>query len=264
MPQNLAPTGAVLAFTIFGIVMCGALMLWWLLSERRRGPILPVLLIGTALSAVVVEPIFDNTLLYWYPVDGALSAFNAYGRSVPWWLILGYGWFFGGASYVLLRMFKRGISARQFIVAVGVFVAIDQIANGIAGWLGISGFYGPQPFMWGPVNVWFGLADSTAVVVGAVVVFLLAPYLTGLRAAWLLVLPSLWYGAVLGAVCSPVTLGLHSEWSDFGRWIGGLGTITFALIVLYGCYLLVVKRISITAESSMDLPEAQPATLTGV
>lgn len=257
MPQNLAPVGNVMAFTIAGALFLTGLMVWWLVSERRRGFILPLLLIGTALSAVLVEPIFDNTLLYWYPVDGAGSAFTAYDRSVPWWLVLGYGWFFGGISYMLWRLFSRGIDRTQFIVAVTTFVVIDQVANGIAGWMRISGFYGPQPFMWGPVNVWFGIADSTAVVVGATVVYVLAPRLTGLRTLWLLVLPTLWYGAVLGGVTSPVTLGLHSDWSTAGRWLGGAGTIALAFVVLYGCYYIVVRRD--THDVLGDRPGAEPA-----
>lgn len=241
MPQHTAPTGSVVAYTVVGGLFITALLLWWLITERQRGAILPVLLLGTALAAVLVEPIFDNTLLYWYPVDGFGAAFSAYDRHVPWWLILGYGWFFGGSSYVLWRLFSAGVSRSTFVGAVAVFVAIDQIANGIAGWTGISGFYGPQPFMWGPVNVWFGIADSTAVIVGATVLHVLSSSLRGLRVLWLLVLPSIWYGAVLGAVGSPVTLGLHSEWSTLGRWLGGAGTIAFSFIVLYGCYQIVVR-----------------------
>jgi hypothetical protein len=241
MPQNASPFGNVIAFTALGVIVIVGLLIWWAISERRRGPVLPLLIVGTALSGIVIEPVFDNTLLYWYPVDGSFSAVSAYGRNIPWWLVLGYGWFFGGSSYVLWRMFSNGVSRAKFVGLVIVVAGIDQLANGVAGWLKISGFYGPQPFKWSTINVWFGIADATAAVVGATVLYVLVPHLRGPRYAWLLVTPTIAYGAVLGGITAPVTLGLQSEWTTLGRWIGGAGTIALACVVLYGCYRLVVR-----------------------
>jgi hypothetical protein len=85
------------------------------------------------------------------------------------------------------------------------------------------------------VNVWFSFADATGVIVGATVLYVLAPRLHGWRWMWLLVTTTISYGAVLGAVCSPVTLGLHSDWTAPARWIGGAATIALCCIVAYAC-----------------------------
>lgn len=111
MPTDTSPPFAPsLAFTVACVAIVAALLVWWWASgERRRGPVLPLFLLGVALSGIVVEPIFDNTLLYWYQPDNPLGVYNAFDRTVPWFVPTGYAWFFGGSSYILWRLFVRGI-----------------------------------------------------------------------------------------------------------------------------------------------------------
>ncbi len=254
MPTDASPpTGPSIAFTAAAAVTVVALLLWWWFSgERRRGPIMPLLFIGIAISAIVVEPVYDNTLLYWYPPDNPLGVFNAYDRTVPWFTVIGYAWFFGGTSYILWRLFQRGIGSRQIWGLFGIVVVIDALATATAGWLGISGFYGHQPFMFGGVNLWFAFADATGSIVGAVILYLLVPRMQGWKWLWLLVIPTISYGAVLGGVTSPVVLGLHSDWTTLGRWIGGAGTIALCCIVTYACVAIAEKGSSFRPLSLPD------------
>ena len=243
MPTDISPpTGPSVGFTAASAVIVVALLVWWSFSgEHRRGPILPLLFVGIAISAIVVEPIYDNTLLYWYPPDNALGLFNAYDRTVPLFTVLGYAWFFGGTSYILWRLFQRGMSRRQIWGLFGIVVVIDALATATAGWLGISGFYGDQPFMFGGIDVWFAFSDAAGSIVGAVVLYLVVPRLHGWKWLWLLVIPTISYGAVLGGVTSPVVLGLHSDWTTLGRWLGGAGTIALCGVVAYGCIAIAEK-----------------------
>ena len=50
---------------------------------------MPLVFAGTALSAMMIEPIYDNTLLYWYPDENDLALFRAYERTIPWYVPLG-------------------------------------------------------------------------------------------------------------------------------------------------------------------------------
>ena len=64
------------------------------------------------------------------------------------------------------------------------------------------------------------------------------------------------YGAVLGAVCSPVTLGLHSDWTAPARWIGGAATIALCCIVAYACARITERNSTVellgTAQAMSD------------
>jgi hypothetical protein len=243
MPVHDSPTAASVAFTAASAFVVIALAVWWFTSgEYRRGPVLPLFFIGTAISALAVEPVFDNALLYWYPPDNDLGVFAAYDRTVPWFVPIGYAWFFGGSSYVLWRLFQRGVSRAQVWGLFAVVVLIDAVATSTAGWLHISGFYGLQPLSFGGVNLWFACADATGVLVGAVILYALASRLRGWNWLWLLVIPTMSYGAVLGGVTSPVTLGLHSDWTTLGRWLGGAATVALCCVVVQGCSQLIAKE----------------------
>lgn len=267
MPTDSSPPfGPSVAFTAGSALVVVALLAWWWFSgERRLGPVLPLLFMGIGLSAIAVEPIFDNTLLYWYPPDNPLGVYAAYGRTVPWFTLIGYSWFFGGTSYILWRLFVRGASRTQIWCWFGIAVVIDAIATATAGWMGISGFYGDQPFMFAGINVWFAFADATAGLVGAVILYLLVPHLSRRKWLWLLVIPSISYGAVLGAVTSPVVLGLHSDWTTAGRWLGGAGTIALCCVVAYACASIatedsVFRRLSVD-DAKHHVPHSNPSAL---
>ena len=91
------------------IIMTGFLLWWALGGERKRnGWVMPLIFAGTALSSVMIEPIFDNTLLYWYPAENPLSYYRAYDRTIPLFVPLGYAWFFGGSAYLTWRVIEGG------------------------------------------------------------------------------------------------------------------------------------------------------------
>ena len=98
VPVMPAPPVAGAAFLIGTIVIMTGILLWWALGgeRKRQGWVLPLIFAGTALSAVMIEPVYDNTLLYWYPDVNNLAFFRAYDRTIPWFVPLGYAWFFGG------------------------------------------------------------------------------------------------------------------------------------------------------------------------
>jgi hypothetical protein len=143
---------------------------------------------------------------------------------------------------VLWRLFAQGASRARVCVLYGIVVLIDAVAVSTAGWLKISGFYGPQPLMWGGVNVWFAFCDATGVIVGATILYLLAPRLRSAGWLWLLVTPTIAYGAVLGATASPVTLAVNSDWPTAARVLSGLGTVVLCCILVHGCSLVVARN----------------------
>jgi hypothetical protein len=97
------------------------------------------------------------------------------------------------------------------------------------------------------------------VIVGATVLYVLAPRLRGWRWLWLLVTPTISYGAVLGGVCSPVTLGLHSDWTTAGRWLGGAATIALCCIVAYACSHVTARNSSVELLGARGHGDVRPA-----
>lgn len=236
MPVYPAPEIPGLAFLIGTIVILAGLLVWWYVSEeyKKRGFILPLVFIGTGFSAILIEPIFDNTLLYWYPDVNPLSVFSAYERTIPWYVPLGYAWFFGGTAYLLQKAFEAGRSTKQIWGLFAMVVFTDWLAVSICEWLDLSAFYGNQPFHFFGSPIWFSFADATGAFVLAAALHAFLPYLSGIKRLWLLILPTFTYGATLGSATSPISLALNSGWSTTAISLAGLATMALCASAIHG------------------------------
>jgi hypothetical protein len=235
MPVFPAPQPAGTIFLTGTILILVGLMLWWFFSgeKEKRGWILPLVFIGTGLSAIFLEPIYDNTLLYWYPPVNDQAVFTAYERTIPWFVPLGYAWFIGGSAYLLQRAFANGVTKPQAWKLFGLMIFTDWIAVSTCEWLSISAFYGNQPFHIIGSPLWFSFCDATGAYVLAAALHAFLPALQGAKRLWLLILPTFTYGATLGSVTAPVSLALNSAWSTPVVWLCGLATMAMCCIAIY-------------------------------
>ncbi len=234
MPVMPAPPVSGIIFLVGNILIVVALLLWWALSaERKRGPVMPLVFLGAAFSAIVIEPVFDNTLLYWYPVENPLSVISAYGRTIPWFVPIGYAWFFGGAAYLLMRRFERGVNTAQAMTYFFVLVIIDWFAVSVCEWLNLSAFYGNQPFHFFGSPLWFSFADAAGGFVLGTALYGLLPHLSGTRKLLLFFMPTFIYGGVLGSTTAPVALALNSGWSKAFTWLCGAATIGLCCMLVF-------------------------------
>ena len=235
MPVNPAPEPAGTYFLVGTTIILTGLMLRWYFSGefKKRGFVLPLVFIGTGLSAILIEPIFDNTLLYWYPDENPLSVFTAYERTIPWYVPLGYAWFFGGTAYLLQRAFAQGVTQAKIWRLFAIVIFTDWLAVSICEWLDLSAFYGDQPSHWFGSPIWFSFCDATGAFVLAGALHLLLPHLQGRKQLWLLILPTFTYGSTLGSATAPVSLALNSAWSTPVIEIAGLATMAMCCIAVY-------------------------------
>lgn len=235
MPINPAPEPAGLIFLVGTCLILVGLMVWWYTSGeyKNRGWVLPLVFIGTGFSAIVVEPIFDNTLLYWYPDENPLSVYRGYMRTIPWFVPLGYAWFFGGTAYLLQKAFEKGVTKARIWQFFALSIVIDWVAVSICEWLGLSAFYGNQPFHWVGSPIWFSFCDATGGFVLAGALHLLLPHLTGAKRMWLLILPTFTYGSTLGSASAPVSMALNSDWSTPVVYLCGIATMAMCCMAVY-------------------------------
>lgn len=235
MPVMPATEPAGTIFLIGTCIIMAAILAWWAFGgeRKRRGWILPLVFAGTALSAVMIEPIYDNTLLYWYPDENSLAFFRAYGRTIPWYVPLGYAWFFGGSAYLVWRVIDDGASAARIWQLFGATVFVDWLAVSICEWLDLSAFYGNQPFHLFGSPLWFSFCDATGGFVLGAAMAIFVPYLQGARRLWLLLLPSFTYASTLGSTTAPVSLALNSGWSAPLVWAGGAATMAMCMVAVH-------------------------------
>lgn len=235
MPVMSAPQPAGTIFLVGTIIIMAAILLWWAFGGERqkRGWVLPLVFAGTALSAVMIEPIYDNTLLYWYPDENSLAFFRGYERTIPWYVPLGYAWFFGGTAYLVWRVVEAGASSKRIWQLFFGTAAVDWLAVSICEWLELSAFYGNQPFHVFGSPIWFSFCDATGGFVLGAALAKLVPYLDGPKHLWLLILPSFTYASTLGSTTAPVSLALNSAWSTPVTWAAGAATMAMCMIAIH-------------------------------
>ncbi|MHB8694356.1 MAG: hypothetical protein ACYDHH_24215 [Solirubrobacteraceae bacterium] len=263
MPIHQAPETAFVVYTVLMSATTVGFGLWWLLSSKRsRGPALPLLLAGGALSSLL-EPFLDNVVLVWYPPHQNLGAYHAFGRTVPIFVPIGYAWFCGGLLYLAARFLARGVSAKQVWGLLGAVAVIDFVAIGLTTWIGVMGFYGKPPLDVAGYPLWWAAFDGSDVILGGAIVLWLLPRLHGRARLWLLAIPSLVLGAVSGAVGWPITTALHSHWSAAAKLVAAAITIGLGCAIVYGVARWVarpgrdVEIASMDAAAMAGVPAAQ-------
>jgi hypothetical protein len=256
MPIHNAVESGFTVYTVLMAVLTGGLLAGWGLSGRRREHwAFPLVLAGGAVAAMC-EPVFDNLVLFWYPPHQQLSAFHAFGRTVPICVVIGYAWFCGGLPYLAYTMIKRRVTARRlWSLAAAVFV-IDFIAIGLTSWLKIAGFYGGQPFNVAGYPLWWGAVDTSNVLLGGALLYYLIPRLTGIRRAYLLLVPVWITGATAVAVAGPVAIALNSRWSMAGKYAAALITLGLG----FGIVDVVASRLSRRESEPGEAPSRSPST----
>ena len=256
MPIHAAAQSGFTVYTVLMAVLTGGLLAGWALSgkHRREHAVFPLLLAGGALSAIC-EPVFDNLVLFWYPPHQQLSAFHAFGRTIPICVVIGYVWFCGGLPYLAYTLIKRGATVRGLWALAAVVFVIDFVAIGLTSWLNIAGFYGGQPFNVAGYPLWWGAVDTANVLLGGALLYYLIPRLRGARRLYLLLIPTWVTGATAVAVAGPVAIALNSRWSMAGKSVAALVTVGLG----FGIVDLVASRLGRRADrpvaAAVELPD---------
>jgi hypothetical protein len=140
--------------------------------------------------------------------------FSVDGHPIPWHVLLCYPWYFGGLPiYVFERMQSRSIGRRLWwdhYILVGILVPLVEVVPAhYRVWI----YYGAQPFKIGATPDGIAAANICAVVLPALVIYMLLPRLTGWRQLIVLPLvPAVAMAAHAGAsVILYVTLGQDTE-----------------------------------------------------
>lgn len=169
--------GTFAALTVIGCVIG---------SFKTRSWLPICLVIGSALSMFGEAFVIPN-MNYWYPVHGQITAYRAYGQSIPLFAGFAYIFYFAPAIFWLMKKFGQGISAAQFWVLWGVML-IGTIGYEIATVLtGVCTYYGDQYFSVAGIPLLWPTLNSMIIMVASVMLYFARPYLTGLRV--LLVIP---------------------------------------------------------------------------
>ncbi|KAA0233897.1 MAG: hypothetical protein JJLCMIEE_01114 [Acidimicrobiales bacterium] len=233
MPVHDAPEAAFVVYTVLMALVSIGFLAWWALSaQRRQEPVLPLLLLGGAVAGLV-EPFLDNVVLFWWPPEQQTELFEAFGRTIPLFVPIGYAWFCGGLLYFAARLYDRGAGAGHVWLLFAAVAVVDFVAIGLTTWLGIAGFFGGAPMRIAGFPLWWAAIDGVDVILGGAVVWFLTPVLRGRRRLYLVLVPPVMIGMAGGGIGWPISTALNSGWSTPAKWAAAAVTIGLGLSIVH-------------------------------
>lgn len=212
-----------LAFAVYALVL-----------TRRYRSAVPLLCVAGALLTVYLEPVVDLLGNALHPPIGQYNVLTTNGHPVPWAVLLGYVWYFGGAILLSYRHLADRTLTRGFVwvmvsgIAAGAAL-VEQIPLHFGTWV----YYGEQWPKVGYMPIWWVFANTAAVTVPFLAVYRLLPYLKRWRQ--LLIVPLIPSAAFMGHAGAgwPMYNLLGTRTEMIPSWLMLLGsTSTVALTLL--------------------------------
>ncbi|MGA8547728.1 MAG: hypothetical protein WB785_21030 [Mycobacterium sp.] len=228
-----------------------AASVWSCWRATRHGDPLALILLLSGVICTGIEPLLDLVGMVWYPTDTGPFAFTACGRSIPVWVILGYGWYYGVTSYLLFRGLKHRWSVKRVMGYLLALAVLDLAMESVVVPIGIYRYYGPQPFNFYGFPFWWMIPNGTIAVIGGVLLYLAVPYLKGWRMlAGLAIVPAADAVVYFGANW-PTFTALNMDVPPVARWAAAVLGCGLTLLLAWVAVLLVKK---IDQQRRIDTP----------
>jgi hypothetical protein len=214
-------------------------LLYGLHYWRKTGqPIIPLLLLGGALCSTV-EPFVNIVGAVWHPIVGQVSAFTIMGRSMPWFLVTGYMFYFGALGTLNYVAFRNGVTTRRFWLWATVPMAIDVVMEELMLYWDLYSYYGQQPLILiNKLPLWWVPCNSLGELLAVCLLVKSAPLLRGWRWALVPILVPVCDAVAYAAISMPSWIVVNTPVPTWVNQLGGLATIALALLTLYGLSLV--------------------------
>ncbi|MEA2314172.1 MAG: hypothetical protein QOI03_864 [Solirubrobacteraceae bacterium] len=229
-PVHLAaPSGASWFFTALCLtIFVGATV--WAVIRAKRGDMLGLAVLAGGLAASLIEPMLDNLGLLWFGTDNHLIVFRAFGRSMPLFLVVGYGFYFGAITYFTVFSLQRGKSSRYLWAIYAFGWAFDLALESTGSWVGLYKYYGPQPYNPWSIPLWWMFVNPALPIASGGLFYVMRDRLQEVRSLLVVPLLPMCYGATYGAIAWPIFVALNSRVPGWVIWIAGAITAAFALL----------------------------------
>ena len=226
-PPLVSDVSPWLLLGVFGVIVAAAIAWAIQLALKNRDP-LPLVCCAGALVAAFNEPIYDILGKIVYAENNPMAV-SAFGRAIPWFLVIGYLPWVGLAPYLVYKRMEAGISRRTLHIAAAVLfvsvVIIETCGNLWHLWV----YYGEAPMKFlvvAPQQVALPL-------VGGFLLYALAGRATGWRRAAIgFVVAAVVLPIVYAGTSWPVYVALYSDLPVALDWL--LSAVMLGLCVAMG------------------------------
>lgn len=229
------------------VIVLAAVVIWVAREALKSKRALPLLILGGAAIASLLECIFDVMVLVWWPQHGPAPEYRILNISVPMWMLAAYPWYIGGMGYYAYRSFRDGMSVaglwRLYFVGWFANFALEmpplQIGN-------IYAYYGNQPFRVLDFPVWMAMTNSLMPILAGALLSAFDDVLKGPRSLLALALVPMAVGSAEIATGWPIWLALNSGQGYAVTYAAGAVVLGLSLTTTY----LVSLKFCVAAQRS--------------
>ena len=234
-PYILAgPTEQLVAFALMaGAALCA--LLWSVVAGLRGGTVLPLLALVGGLVALTLAPFWEINVQFVFASNAEPTAFTAFGRAIPLYLVFAFPAFFGWGSYLAYRLIKEDATRGQLLALPALFFLADAVIEIAGVQTGLWTYYGFHS--WNPLGwpIYIGVLNATIPLLGGWLLVLLDRRTRGPgKVATVLAAPTA-YAGVYAAAGWPTWLALDATAAPVIVWLAGAVTILISIGV---CWLV--------------------------
>jgi hypothetical protein len=228
-------------------------------ASRRGKSLIPLMCVVGGALTIFLEPLIDSHLQVWWPIHHQPDVLNIWGRNVPMMIVFTVTFYFGLNTAMRYRwMQKNGPQSRLwtlYAIEVGCALLLEPPAIQLHLWH----YYGEHGLRIFGYPIWWPFVGGACCMAAGTLIFLLAPYLTGIRV--LLVPPILVMGvaAAYWGAGWPMFTVLNAEPSTWIVYIASFVSIGLAFLIVWMCTIATGHR-----DYRKQQREARRATSTAV
>lgn len=187
-----------LACTWLAYLTAAAVLAWAvrkLIADREA---LPVIIVLAAAVTSNIEPIGDQVGLINWAANWPWFEYTMLGRKIPAMVVVGLVGYYAWAYYLADRL-REGVSIRRMYLLSLIGGIPEIVAEMVIHQAGGIAYYGDNPSRLLGIPIYTIIQNSTLFPVVAVVIYLFATYVRGLRQLWLVIaMPGIVLGYVFG------------------------------------------------------------------
>jgi hypothetical protein len=197
-------------------IFAGAVI--WALVRTSRGDLLGLVALAGGLVASLIEALLDYLGLLWYGTNNHGIVFHSFGVSMPLYVVLGYGFYFGAITYFTVYSLRQGKQSRYLWAIYAFGVIFDWALETTGGEIGLYRYYGPQPYRVLTEPLWWVFVNPALPIAAGGLFHLMGDRIRGLRSLSIVALLPMVYGATYGAIAWPIFVALHSSVPGWVIW----------------------------------------------
>jgi hypothetical protein len=162
----------------FGLALF--VLAWTTTICRRQRIVWPLFVLISGTLTCLMEPLFDHLYGLWFREKGQWHLYTTFGSHQPIWVPAAYLTFYGGATVFIARTIARRPAMGTvwtmyaFIVVMAIAAEMTYISA-----LGVYGYQDSQPFVVLGYPIFLGFTNAMSALVSGIIVYRLAPLLSG-------------------------------------------------------------------------------------